>query len=158
MALSQQDTELLQADWEEATRLIAYQLPNITPSHLGNEVRPERYAQMSGQELSRVEEVLADAVKQLKDEKKKRENDKDRPVEFIAVDNAKEAKAEAAKVEQERVKKALVEEEKARQERLKAGTANPHETSRASADTTAAARGLANQTEADRAAQARASK
>lgn len=139
MASSQTDTELLEQNWDKATRLIAQQLPNITPSHLGNDIRPERIAQLSGMPQDRVDEVLADVVKQLKDEKKNRDNDKDRPVEQIAVDNAKEAKAKADKVEEERQKKAQDEELKARTERLKAGTANEHERKAASADTVAAA-------------------
>jgi len=139
MALSQTDNELLEANWGKATELIAYRLPNITPSHVGNDLRPERLAQLSGLPQEEVDKVLSDVLKQLKDEKKARESDKDRPVEHIAVDNAKEAKAKADKVEEERQKKAKDEELKARTERLKDGTANEHERRAASGDTLAAA-------------------
>jgi hypothetical protein len=139
MALNENDTELLEAHWDKATQLIASRLPNITPSHVGNDLRPERLAQLSGMPQDEVDKVLSDVVKQLKEEKKARENDKDRPVELIAVDNAKEAQAKADKVEQERIKKARDEELKARTERLKTGTANEHERNAAAADTMAAA-------------------
>jgi hypothetical protein len=112
MSLSKTDQETLEENWGTAREEVARQLPNVAPANLGNTVRPEHIAMLSGQDQDRVDEVLGEIAKNIKKDEKDRKDDKDKPGEQIAVDNAHDARVAAAKADEDRAKEAKAAEEK----------------------------------------------
>jgi uncharacterized membrane protein YukC len=129
MSLSKADQETLEENWGTAREEVARHLPNVAAANLGNTVRPEHIAMLSGQDQDRVDEVLGEVAKNIKkDEKERKEGKSDKPVEHQAVDNAHDARVAAQKADEEKAKETREADEKGKADLIAQRTAGIRQT------------------------------
>lgn len=67
MGMTQQDRQVLTQNWDQAKDQVASKFPGLQPTALGQGPDAEKIAQITGQDRSHVETVLADIARQYND-------------------------------------------------------------------------------------------